>query len=1211
MADATYKLTIDTRPAITALREFLKLAGNSSKQLNQVLSGVKAKIDFTEFDKATKKIESDLKKIAKPVKSKIDVDVDSKRAEKDIKKVDSDIKKIPGKKTLTFESNAGNLITNIRDIGLALQAVTRGYRMVKDVIGNAINLATIQAEAEKKVEQAIRATGGACGYTTDQLKKMAKTMQQELNIGDEKILESQAILLSFTNVTGEQFPRALETAANISAVMTKQVDDISGSLVQLAKALNDPITNLTALSRSGIQFSEDQKELIKSLWQAGEQAKAQTVILDELEVQYGGQAKALRDLESGELRAYRLALGDLKERLGAVGQSVVVDVVKNLRPLVKGIDETHIKIGLVTGVIGGLLVLMPKLITSIQALGVATSVSLGPISLAISTIGGLVTAYVLLHKSTEEVIQDQIDEAQKRQDTIKEIKNQKDAHLKLLQAYLDLSSQEKLTTDQESDLKTIRDKITQQFPDLQQGTEGYKKKIIELKGEIEELNQAELGQLTRRLRLEFEKQKKLADKAGKDIVTAVISKFTEKERVKIAGFLNLTDITKDSINDLEKYYNYLGKFIQENEVRLALSEGKERKLLERKGRIYAELQDKIKDFITAKKDVAKSESEYNTILEGGISALKELRKEQQITNEVLDDVSKKQLNDKDLKKYYETVKFTDKNYYEWKKALIEKTVDDMELNAEQKVKMQKDLIQRLKNEESAYIKSKKPIPMKFSVTGMEQLKALKLEGKVVESKVKITVEGEEYNKLSDALARMDETSIANIEVVVEGEDKVDQINKILSQPPKPKKISTDAIEEYYESVKFADKEYYAWKKEQIENEVEALSISEDKKALLKEQKLQELESAELSYFDRILDAEDLSYNDRIQAINDFYNTKIERVKGNIDEEIRLEQEKENKLKELKESKKDEGDAGAKNEDIDYGIVMDRRTQAEQEAYEQRLENVNQYYEKQNQALLDAGYTQEEIERQKEERIAGIKEEFATKAIVMNTKFYENLGTIAKAFGKKGFLTWKRMAQAQAIVDTYAGAQAAFKAMAGIPIVGPILGGIAAAAAIASGLMRVKQIEKMKYAGGGYTGEGIGDRDETGKRIAGVVHEKELVFEEEITTPNLKELISLREILKKGIPLKKILMPEFTISTIIPNIRPRLSYAIGGYTGEGFPLNNNAVLIRLEKIENAVRVMNMNLVEKEMTINIKSEIDGVKFIKETIEPSQERIEEKKI
>ena len=61
---------------------------------------------------------------------------------------------------------------------------------------------------------------------------------------------------------------------------------------------------------------------------------------------------------------------------------------------------------------------------------------------------------------------------------------------------------------------------------------------------------------------------------------------------------------------------------------------------------------------------------------------------------------------------------------------------------------------------------------------------------------------------------------------------------------------------------------------------------------------------------------------------------------------------------------------------------------------------------------------------------------------------------------------KAMAVVQATIDTYASAQAAYKSLAGIPVVGPALGAIAAAAAVAMGLKNIAAIRSAKAEGGG-------------------------------------------------------------------------------------------------------------------------------------------------
>lgn len=67
-----------------------------------------------------------------------------------------------------------------------------------------------------------------------------------------------------------------------------------------------------------------------------------------------------------------------------------------------------------------------------------------------------------------------------------------------------------------------------------------------------------------------------------------------------------------------------------------------------------------------------------------------------------------------------------------------------------------------------------------------------------------------------------------------------------------------------------------------------------------------------------------------------------------------------------------------------------------------------------------------------------------------------LGSLSRLLGEQT-KAGKAAAVAQATIDTYLSAQQAFTSMSGIPVVGPGLGAIAAAAAIAAGLANVKSI----------------------------------------------------------------------------------------------------------------------------------------------------------
>ena len=67
---------------------------------------------------------------------------------------------------------------------------------------------------------------------------------------------------------------------------------------------------------------------------------------------------------------------------------------------------------------------------------------------------------------------------------------------------------------------------------------------------------------------------------------------------------------------------------------------------------------------------------------------------------------------------------------------------------------------------------------------------------------------------------------------------------------------------------------------------------------------------------------------------------------------------------------------------------------------------------------------------------------------------------------------KAMAITATTIDTFQSAQASYKSLAGIPVVGPVLGGIAAAAAVAMGLRNIAAIKSANSSGGGGGGGGV-------------------------------------------------------------------------------------------------------------------------------------------
>lgn len=167
-----------------------------------------------------------------------------------------------------------------------------------------------QAEAMADLEAAVRSTGGAAGFTAEELARMAGELQRVTTFGDESIMEMQAVLLTFKNVTGAVFQDSSELILDMA---TRLKTDLKSAALQAGKALNDPVGGIEALTGAGIQFDDSQKSTIKRLVEVGDVLGAQQIILAELRSQFGGAARAARDNFGGALKGLRNVVGDLLE----------------------------------------------------------------------------------------------------------------------------------------------------------------------------------------------------------------------------------------------------------------------------------------------------------------------------------------------------------------------------------------------------------------------------------------------------------------------------------------------------------------------------------------------------------------------------------------------------------------------------------------------------------------------------------------------------------------------------------------------------------------------------------------------------------------------------------------------------------------------------------------------------------------------------------
>ncbi|HEX6034541.1 MAG TPA: phage tail length tape measure family protein, partial [Anaerolineales bacterium] len=241
-----------------------------------------------------------------------------------------------GIKSLKKLEDAGSLI------GGALQTVGAGLTLgvtvpVVAFFKSSIDAAMDAESALTELNAVIKSTGGIAGVTADEVTKMASELQKVTKFEDDQIVLGQSMLLTFTKIGKEIFPLATEAMLN----MAEKFGSVDQAAIQLGKALNDPVAGVGALRRVGVALTEQQEEMIKKFVEMGDIASAQKVILDELEVEFGGLARAAGDTTAGKISQLNNAFDDLKETVGAQLIPLIVPLVTGLTSLVEKFSNLH------------------------------------------------------------------------------------------------------------------------------------------------------------------------------------------------------------------------------------------------------------------------------------------------------------------------------------------------------------------------------------------------------------------------------------------------------------------------------------------------------------------------------------------------------------------------------------------------------------------------------------------------------------------------------------------------------------------------------------------------------------------------------------------------------------------------------------------------------------------------------------------------------
>ncbi len=193
------------------------------------------------------------------------------------------------------------------------QAIFAGLGFLAGQIGDIFQQSTDAQAGLAQTNEVIKSTGGVAGVTAQAVLDLATKYSHLTQFSDDTVQSASNMLLTFTNIGKNVFPQATKTVLDMSQALGQ---DTKNSAIQLGKALNDPITGVSALQRVGVTFTQGQKDAIKAMMDTGNMAGAQGVILKELSKEFGGSAEAAGKTFPGQLKILGQNFDDLKQNIG-------------------------------------------------------------------------------------------------------------------------------------------------------------------------------------------------------------------------------------------------------------------------------------------------------------------------------------------------------------------------------------------------------------------------------------------------------------------------------------------------------------------------------------------------------------------------------------------------------------------------------------------------------------------------------------------------------------------------------------------------------------------------------------------------------------------------------------------------------------------------------------------------------------------------------
>lgn len=205
--------------------------------------------------------------------------------------------------------------------GFGIGALMEGFEFLKESKKDFDDMQKATAD----LGQTMLTMGGAVGVTEGELNEMAEAMNKTTVNSKAAIVSAQALMLTFGNVKGKQFEEGMKSAGDYAAKFFK--GDLMEASKSLGIALDDPIKGMARLHKTGVSFSDTQKEQIKNLQEAGKLTEAQEIILKEIKRETKDQAEIFAKTDAGQLLMAKKQWEDIHLAVGGLVSKIQVALI--------------------------------------------------------------------------------------------------------------------------------------------------------------------------------------------------------------------------------------------------------------------------------------------------------------------------------------------------------------------------------------------------------------------------------------------------------------------------------------------------------------------------------------------------------------------------------------------------------------------------------------------------------------------------------------------------------------------------------------------------------------------------------------------------------------------------------------------------------------------------------------------------------------------